>query len=101
MFSGISLSKVASPGAGVGVIFDKPVNSVSLMTKSTGSPGAYVVALEVSQDGINFVRTSASIINADGITSLTNTPVLAARAYLVSFSPGATPATVSAWIAGA
>lgn len=96
--AGVSLNAATVTGAGDTVYFDEPKSTVSMQVHVTGSP-TFFVALEGSVDGVNFHQFSGVGVN-DGIYSLPDVALVAARANLTSLTGGTAP-TVSASIAAA
>lgn len=97
-FFGTSLNAATAIGIGSVIQFDKPRTNITMQVTTTGAPSGANIDLEISLDGVNFVRLNGiSGIPSQFMGGFTHA-VLFARANLTLLTGGTNP-TVTAIIA--
>lgn len=103
-----SLDAVTATGAGLGIMFAKPVTNVTLTVYETGTPTSGVVELQVTQDRtapltwvtVATYDTSDSSQTAGVPVAYASTAVLGARANCTTQPGGGSSPTLTAHVVG-
>ncbi len=96
----VSLDAVTTTGPGAAIAFHEPKSNLSMQVIMTGEPSSYVVYLEASLDGVNFVKLTAVSPTNSQLINFASCPALYLRANLAVLSGGTSP-TCTAIVAAA